>query len=135
MGMDFLAEHAEFRRTRRNSLFDSKSISFFWNNGSSLGLILASQLVTRLFLTMHFTYSFGGLIDYARNVFFGFKLRFFHANGASLFLFLIFLHFFRGLYFLSFNKLHLWSSRCFLLLLSMGASFLGYVLPYGQMSY
>jgi len=112
-----------------------KSISFFWNNRSSLGLVLAHQVLTRLFLTIHFTYSFDRLIEYARNVFFGFKLRFFHANGASLFLLLIFLHFFRGIYFLSFNKLHLWSSGCLLLLLSMGASFLGYVLPYGQISY
>jgi len=67
--------------------------------------------------------------------FFGFKLRFFHANGASFFLFFIFLHYFRGIYFLSFNKKRLWASRCFLLLLSMGAAFLRYVLPYGQMSY
>lgn len=112
-----------------------KSISFFWNNGSSLRLVLGHQILTGLFLTMHFTYSFDRLIEYARNVFFGFKLRFFHANRASLFLFLIFLHFFRGLYFLSFNKTHLWASRSMLLLLSMGASFLGYVLPYGQISY
>jgi len=112
-----------------------KSISFFWNNGSSLRLVLGHQVLTGLFLTMHFTYSFDRLIEYSRNVFFRFKLRFFHANRASLFLFLIFLHFFRRLYFLSFNKIHLWASRSVLLLLSMRASFLGYVLPYGQMSY
>jgi len=112
-----------------------KSITFFWNNGSSLRLVLRHQVVSGLFLTIHFTYSFDGLIDYVRNVFFRFKLRFFHANRASLFLFLIFLHFFRGLYFSSFNKTHLWISGSVLLLLSMGASFLGYVLPYRQMSY
>jgi len=112
-----------------------KSISFFWNNGSSLRLVFGHQIVSRLFLTIHFTYSFDGLIDYARNVFFGFKLRFFHANRASLFLFLIFLHFFRRLYFSSFNKKHLWISRSALLLLSIRASFLGYVLPYRQISY
>jgi len=108
---------------------------FFWNNRSSLRLVLRSQFFTGIFLTFHFTYSFSGLIFYARNIFFGFKLRFFHANRASFFLFFIFLHYFRRLYFLSFNKKRLWMSRCFLLLLSMGAAFLGYVLPYGQMSY
>jgi len=108
---------------------------FFWNNGSSLRLVLRSQFFTRIFLTFHFTYSFSRLIFYARNVFFGFKLRFFHANGASFFLFFIFLHYFRGIYFLSFNKKRLWVSGCFLLLLSIGAAFLRYVLPYGQISY
>jgi len=112
-----------------------KSISFFWNNRSSLGLVLRSQFFTGIFLTFHFTYSFNRLIFYARNVFFGFKLRFFHANGASFFLFFIFLHYFRRIYFLSFNKSRLWVSRCFLLLLSIGAAFLGYVLPYRQISY
>jgi len=112
-----------------------KSISFFWNNRSSLRLVLRSQFFTRIFLTFHFTYSFSGLIFYARNVFFGFKLRFLHANGASFFLFFIFLHYFRGMYFLSYNKKRLWVSGCFLLLLSIGAAFLGYVLPYRQISY
>jgi len=112
-----------------------KSISFFWNNRSSLRLVLRSQFFTGIFLTFHFTYSFSRLIFYARNVFFGFKLRFFHANRASFFLFFIFLHYFRRIYFLSFNKKRLWVSRCFLLLLSIGAAFLGYVLPYRQISY
>jgi len=112
-----------------------KSISFFWNNRSSLRLVLRCQFFTGIFLTFHFTYSFSRLIFYARNVFFGFKLRFFHANRASFFLFFIFLHYFRGMYFLSFNKKRLWVSRCLLLLLSIGAGFLGYVLPYRQMSY
>jgi len=93
------------------------------------------QFFGGLFLTFHFSASFSRLIFYVRNVFFGFKLRFFHANGASLFLFFIFIHFFRGVYFSSYNKSSLWLTGCFLLLLSMGASFLGYVLPYGQMSY
>merc|ERR1712134_111594 len=55
-----------------------------------------------IFLTFHFTYSFSRLIFYARNVFFGCKVRFFHANRASFFLFFIFLHYFRRIYFLFF---------------------------------
>jgi quinol-cytochrome oxidoreductase complex cytochrome b subunit len=112
-----------------------KGLSFHWNYGSCLGLVLASQFFTGVLLTLHFTQSFDRLIIYARQTFFGFKLRYCHANGASFFMLLIFLHLFRGIYFLSSNKSKLWLSRCFLLLLSIGASFLGYVLPYGQISY
>lgn len=75
------------------------------------------------------------LIDYMRINFNGFSFRFKHANGASFFLFFMFCHLFRGVYFLGYNKLHLWLSGCLILLLSIGASFLGYVLPFGQMSF
>jgi len=93
------------------------------------------QIFTRVFLTFHFGQSFDALIFYMRDTFFRSKLRFFHANRASFFLFFIYLHFFRRIYFLSYNKKALWVSRCLLLLLSIGASFLGYVLPYRQISY
>merc|ERR1711962_1008865 len=93
-----------YQRRVHGVLLLPKTISFFWNNRSSLRLILRIQIFTRVFLTFHFRQSFNALIFYIRDTFFGSKLRFFHANRASFFLFFIYLHFFRGMYFLSYNK-------------------------------
>merc|ERR1711920_480322 len=83
----------------------------------------------------HYIGSFDGLIDYGRDVEGGTFIRYMHANGASLFLFFMFLHVARRLFYNSANKKALWRSGIIILLLSMGIAFLGYVLPYGQMSY
>jgi len=111
------------------------SLSHNYVYGSSLGLTYVLQLLTGLILTLHYQGSFDGLIIYLREVVDGQMIRYFHANGASLFLGLMFLHVARGLYYGSCNKKSLWVSGVILLLLSMGVAFLGYVLPYGQMSY
>ena len=111
------------------------SLSHFYSGGSSLGVAYGLQVVTRLFLAMHYRINFKDLIVYTRDTEFGSMLRFYHATGASLFLFLLYWHLRRGLYYGSFNKNKLWGSRVVILLVSMGAAFLGYVLPYGQMSY
>merc|ERR1711914_982 len=111
------------------------SLSHNYVYGSSLGLTYGLQLVTGLVLTLHYQGTFDGLIIYLREVGDGQMIRYFHANGASLFLGLMFLHVARGLYYGSSNKKALWVSGVVLLLLSMGVAFLGYVLPYGQMSY
>jgi len=111
------------------------SLSHNYVYRSSLRLTYASQVVTGLVLTLHYIGTFDGLIDYGRDVEGGTFIRYLHANGASLFLFFMFLHVARGLYYNSSNKKALWVSGIIILLLSMGIAFLGYVLPYGQMSY
>merc|ERR1719373_1440721 len=111
------------------------SLSHNYVYRSSLGLTYASQVITGLVLTLHYIGTFDGLIDYGRDVEGGTFIRYLHANGASLFLFFMFLHVARGLYYNSSNKKALWVSGIIILLLSMGIAFLGYVLPYGQMSY
>merc|ERR1711970_659261 len=105
------------------------------SGGSSLGVAYGLQVVTGLFLAMHYRINFKDLIVYTRDTEFGSMLRFYHATGASLFLFLIYLHLRRGLYYGSYNKNKLWISGVVILFISMRAAFLGYVLPYGQMSY
>merc|ERR1719175_528188 len=111
------------------------SLSHNYVYRSSLGLTYASQVVTRLVLTLHYIRTFDRLIDYGRDVERGTFIRYMHANGASLFLLLMFLHVARRMYYNSSNKKSLWISGIVILLLSMRVAFLGYVLPYGQMSY
>jgi len=112
-----------------------KSLSHNFVYRSSLRLTYASQLLTGIVLTFHYVRSFDGLIIYCRDTEDGLFLRYMHANGASLFLFLMFCHTARGFYYNSSNKSNLWASGVIILLLSMGIAFMGYVLPYGQMSY
>merc|ERR1719295_662225 len=111
------------------------SLSHNYVYRSSLGLTYASQVVTRLVLTLHYIRTFDRLIDYGRDVERGTFIRYMHANGASLFLLLMFLHVARRMYYNSSNKKSRWISGIVILLLSMRVAFLGYVLPYGQMSY
>lgn len=111
------------------------SLSHNYVYRSSLGLTYASQVITGLVLTLHYIGTFDGLIDYGRDVEGGTFIRYMHANRASLFLFFMFLHVARRLYYNSSNKKALWISGIIILLLSMRVAFLRYVLPYGQMSY
>nr|QGU83704.1 cytochrome b [Eysarcoris aeneus] len=114
------------------------SISLWWNFGSLLGLCLMIQIISGLFLAMHYTanieLAFSSVIHICRDVNNGWLMRYTHANGASLFFICLYLHIGRGLYYGSY-KLHMtWSIGVLLLLLIMGTAFLGYVLPWGQMS-
>jgi len=97
------------------------------------------QILSRLFLTIYFIGSefsaFYSVLAIHLNVNFRWVVRFIHANGASIFLFLIFIHICRRIYFKSYNKRHLWSSRVTILILVIASAFLGYVLPWGQMSF
>merc|ERR1719378_1953578 len=115
--------------------FMPKSLSNAYVIGSTLRVTYALQVVSGLVLTLHYVGTFTGLIEYRRDVVDGTLIRYMHANGASLFLFLMFAHVARRVYYNSSNKKHLSVSRVVILLLSMGAAFLGYVLPYRQMSY
>nr|YP_009708255.1 cytochrome b [Figulus binodulus]QEV84359.1 cytochrome b [Figulus binodulus] len=125
-----------------HSLIDLPSpsnISAWWNFGSLLGLCLMIQIITGIFLAMHYTanteLAFNSVIHISRDVNNGWLLRSLHANGASFFFFCIYFHIGRGLYYSSYN-LHLtWTVGVIILLCTMGTAFLGYVLPWGQMSF
>nr|YP_009228530.1 cytochrome b [Epitrimerus sabinae]ALK03793.1 cytochrome b [Epitrimerus sabinae] len=125
-----------------NTLWDlpsPTSMSYFWNFGSTLGLCLAVQILTGLLLTFHYTSyaseSFSSIVEIMREVWSGWMFRFIHMNGASVFFLFVYLHLFRGMFFLSAVHKDVWLSGVTILLLLMAISFLGYVLPWGQMSY
>nr|UYO79264.1 cytochrome b [Hydropsyche sp. XG-2022] len=115
------------------------NISFWWNFGSLLGICLMIQIFTGLFLSMHYcpniNLAFESIISINRNVEFGWLYRIIHANGASMFFICLYLHIGRNIYFESYNFIHTWSIGIVILLMTMGAAFLGYVLPWGQMSF
>nr|AGH88822.1 cytochrome b [Scomber japonicus] len=115
------------------------NISVWWNFGSLLGLCLISQILTGLFLAMHYTpdveSAFDSVAHICRDVNFGWLIRNLHANGASFFFICIYLHIGRGLYYGSYLFMETWNIGVVLLLLVMMTAFVGYVLPWGQMSF
>nr|ACO87559.1 cytochrome b [Eremias persica] len=115
------------------------NISAWWNFGSLLGLCLIIQVFTGLFLAMHYTAdvssAFSSVAHIHRDVQYGWLIRNLHANGASMFFFCIYLHIGRGLYYGSYLFSETWNVGVVLLLLVMATAFMGYVLPWGQMSF
>nr|UFZ12811.1 cytochrome b [Acanthacorydalis fruhstorferi] len=125
-----------------NSLIDlptPSNISTWWNFGSLLGLCLIIQILTGLFLAMHYTanieMAFSSVAHICRDVNYGWFLRTLHANGASFFFICIYFHIGRGLYYGSYKFIHTWMIGVLLLFIVMGTAFMGYVLPWGQMSF
>nr|YP_009239741.1 cytochrome b [Chilo sacchariphagus]AMM06342.1 cytochrome b [Chilo sacchariphagus] len=125
-----------------NSLIDLPSpsnISSMWNFGSLLALCLIIQILTGLFLTMYYTanieMAFYSVNYICRNVNYGWLIRTLHANGASFFFICIYLHIGRGIYYESFNLKMTWMIGVIILFLLMATAFMGYVLPWGQMSF
>nr|UFZ13770.1 cytochrome b [Acanthacorydalis asiatica] len=125
-----------------NSLIDlptPSNISTWWNFGSLLGLCLIIQILTGLFLAMHYTanidMAFSSVAHICRDVNYGWFLRTLHANGASFFFICIYFHIGRGLYYGSYKFIHTWMIGVLLLFVVMGTAFMGYVLPWGQMSF
>uniref|UniRef100_A0AAU7YRE6 Cytochrome b n=1 Tax=Rhopalus kerzhneri TaxID=3151525 RepID=A0AAU7YRE6_9HEMI len=114
------------------------NISLWWNFGSLLGLCLMIQIITGIFLAMHYTanveLAFNSVIHICRDVNNGWMMRNAHANGASLFFMCLYLHIGRGIYYSSYKLIMTWSVGVILLFMIMGTAFLGYVLPWGQMS-
>jgi len=116
------------------------NISYLWNLGSLLGLCLIIQILTGIFLAMHYTpnveLAFVSVEHIVRDVNMGWAIRTTHANTASFFFLCVYLHVGRGLYYGSFKSPRVlpWSIGCIILILMMATAFLGYVLPYGQMS-
>nr|ADU24863.1 cytochrome b [Thylamys pallidior] len=115
------------------------NISAWWNFGSLLGICLIIQILTGLFLAMHYTSdtltAFSSVAHICRDVNFGWLIRNIHANGASMFFMCLFLHVGRGLYYGSYLFKETWNIGVILLLTVMATAFVGYVLPWGQMSF
>nr|APF31810.1 cytochrome b [Hypancistrus zebra] len=125
-----------------NALIDlpaPSNISVWWNFGSLLLLCLATQILTGLFLAMHYTSdistAFSSVVHICRDVNYGWIIRNLHANGASFFFICIYMHIGRGLYYGSYTYKETWNIGVVLFLLVMMTAFVGYVLPWGQMSF
>nr|BCM59940.1 cytochrome b [Hynobius okiensis] len=115
------------------------NISSLWNFGSLLGICLIAQIITGLFLAMHYTAdtssAFSSVAHICRDVNYGWLMRNIHANGASFFFICIYMHIGRGLYYGSYLYKETWNIGVILLFLVMATAFVGYVLPWGQMSF
>nr|YP_010809134.1 cytochrome b [Gymnothorax rueppelliae]UEX93156.1 cytochrome b [Gymnothorax rueppelliae] len=115
------------------------NISAMWNFGSLLGLCLITQILTGLFLAMHYTSdistAFSSVAHICRDVNYGWLIRNLHANGASFFFICLYMHIARGLYYGSYLYKETWNIGVVLFLLVMMTAFVGYVLPWGQMSF
>nr|YP_009400210.1 cytochrome b [Zeylanicobdella arugamensis]AQT26248.1 cytochrome b [Zeylanicobdella arugamensis] len=115
------------------------NISILWNYGSLIGLALTIQLITGVFLSMHYTanidMAFESIIHIMRDVNHGWLFRYIHANGASLMFLFLYLHVGRSLYYSSFKLESVWMVGVTLYILTMATAFMGYVLPWGQMSF
>nr|ARH54258.1 cytochrome b [Cucujus haematodes] len=125
-----------------NSLIDlgtPSNISTMWNFGSLLGLCLIIQIITGLFLAMHYCpnidLAFNSVAHICRDVNYGWLLRTLHANGASFFFICLYTHIGRGLYYSSYFLTMTWLIGVTIFFVVMGTAFLGYVLPWGQMSF
>nr|QVT10964.1 cytochrome b [Clanis deucalion] len=125
-----------------SSLIDLPSpsnISSWWNFGSLLALCLMTQILTGLFLTMYYTanieMAFYSVNYICRNVNYGWLIRTLHANGASFFFICIYIHIGRSIYYESFNLKPTWFVGIIILFMLMATAFMGYVLPWGQMSF
>ncbi|MEO1089411.1 MAG: cytochrome b N-terminal domain-containing protein [Pseudomonadota bacterium] len=118
-----------------------KNLNYFWNFGSLAGIVLVIQIVTGIVLAMHYVphadYAFASVEHIMRNVNYGWLLRYGHAVGASMFFIVVYVHMFRGLYYGSYKAPRelLWMIGVVILLLMMATAFMGYVLPWGQMSF
>jgi len=115
------------------------NISYLWNFGSLLGICLIIQIITGIFLAMHYcadaNLAFSSVAHITRDVNYGPLLRYLHANGASMFFLCVYLHIGRGIYYGSYTKIIVWNVGVLLFLLMMLTAFIGYVLPWAQMSF
>jgi ubiquinol-cytochrome c reductase cytochrome b/c1 subunit len=118
-----------------------KNLSYWWNYGSLAGFMLVVMIATGIFLAMQYTphvdYAFDSVERIMRDVNYGWLMRYIHMNGASFFFIVTYIHIFRGLYFGSYKSPRelLWMLGVIILLLMMATAFMGYVLPWGQMSF
>nr|QZR91888.1 cytochrome b [Ujna puerana] len=115
------------------------NLSLWWNFGVILGICLMMQTVSGILLSMHYTASinlaFDSVSHITRDVNYGWMLRTMHSNGASLFFICMYLHTGRGMYYGSYKFIQTWFMGMIIMLLTMATAFLGYVLPWGQMSF
>nr|YP_010363497.1 cytochrome b [Atkinsoniella thalia]UNZ12598.1 cytochrome b [Atkinsoniella thalia] len=125
-----------------NALIDlpaPMNLSAWWNFGSLLGMCLMIQLISGILLSMHYTsnveMAFNSVNHITRNVNYGWLMRTLHSNGASLFFICMYLHTGRGMYYGSYKYKLTWVVGMIIMLMTMATAFLGYVLPWGQMSF
>jgi len=117
------------------------NLNYFWSFGSIAGLCLIIQIISGIFLAMHYVahvdFAFNSVDHIMRDVNNGWLIRYIHSNGASMFFFVVYCHIFRGLYYGSYIKPRglLWCSGVVIFFLMMATAFIGYVLPWGQMSF
>tara|TARA_E500000178_G_scaffold249981_1_gene246586 strand:- start:3009 stop:4136 length:1128 start_codon:yes stop_codon:yes gene_type:complete len=118
-----------------------RNLNYWWNFGSLAGFFLLVQIITGIILSMHYTahvdHAFDSIEHIMRNVNHGWLIRYIHMNGASFFFIVVYIHIFRGLYYGSYKAPRelLWWLGIIILLLMMATAFMGYVLPWGQMSF
>ncbi len=118
-----------------------RNLNYMWNFGSLAGIMLVLQIITGIVLAMHYTastmFAFDSVERIMRDVNYGWLIRYMHANGASMFFIVVYTHIFRGLYFGSYKAPRevLWMLGVVIFLLMMATAFMGYVLPWGQMSF
>ena len=118
-----------------------KNLNYMWNFGSLAGITLVIMIITGIVLSMHYTahvdYAFDSVERIMRDVNHGWLIRYIHMNGASFFFIVTYIHIFRGLYYGSYKAPRelLWILGVLILLLMMATAFMGYVLPWGQMSF
>ncbi len=118
-----------------------KNLNYMWSMGSIAGIALVIQIITGIVLAMHYTphvdHAFDSVEKIMRNVNYGWLIRYMHAAGASMFFVAVYLHIFRGLYYGSYKTPRelLWQIGLIIFLAMMATAFMGYVLPWGQMSY
>nr|ABH03432.1 cytochrome b [Chloris sinica] len=137
-----LRKNHQILKVINNALIDlptPPNISTWWNFGSLLGICLITQIVTGLLLATHYTadtnLAFSSVAHMCRDVQFGWLIRNLHANGASFFFICIYLHIGQGIYYGSYLNKETWNIGVILLLTLMATAFVGYVLPWGQMSF
>ncbi len=118
-----------------------RNLNYWWNFGSLSGIVLMAMIVTGIVLAMHYTphadMAFASVERIMRDVNYGWLIRYIHMNGGSMFFLLVYIHIFRGLYYGSYKAPRelLWILGVVILLLMMATAFMGYVLPWGQMSF
>ena len=118
-----------------------RNLSYWWNFGSLAGIVLVIMMASGIFLAMNYTanadMAFNSVERIMRDVNYGWLLRYIHSNGASMFFVVVYIHIFRGFYYGSYKAPRelLWMLGVVILLLMMATAFMGYVLPWGQMSY
>nr|QVY57868.1 cytochrome b [Trissolcus japonicus] len=115
------------------------NISLWWNFGSLLGICLITQILTGLFLSFHYcpniNLAFNSIIHMNHNMNYGWLIHYLHMNGASMFFFCIYFHIGRNIYYSTYYNKFTWMIGVTIILVLMGTAFIGYVLPWGQMSY
>nr|CAL30099.1 cytochrome b [Xenoturbella bocki] len=115
------------------------NISTWWNFGSLLGLFLTMQIITGIILAMHYTsevdMAFDSISHITRNVNYGWLMRTMHMNGAAFMFICMYAHMGRGMYYSSYMLAETWNIGIIIMIATMATAFMGYVLPWGQMSF